>query len=97
LPIIAKTLPTLKMSNNRQKKLSSQNENYFFCSETLIFNYRKVERDFHKVSGLFKNGQKKCPKSKSQNTLHFRKRERFPSYVGKKKVNKKQKMTKIPT
>ena len=67
------------------KNLSSQIDNYFFGDLTLIFIYRKEECKTHKISKLFKNGQKKCPKWENQNTFHFRKRTCFPSYVGTKK------------
>ena len=40
------------------QKLQSQNENYFFGIQTLIFNYGHRIIFFHKISILFKNGQK---------------------------------------
>ena len=79
------------------KILSSHKFKIFLFIETLIFNYRKAECNSHKVSWLFQNRQKKCPKWQSQNTFHFRKRLPIPSYVGTKKWHKNRKNKKIPT
>jgi hypothetical protein len=67
------------MSKNVQKcpsgpkKLCSQFGKYFFDDETINFNYGLSDSFLHKMFWFSENGQKKCPKSKSQNTFAFRK------------------------
>ena len=97
LPKDCQKIAKIKNVHFLKKNLSSHIENYFFCHHTLIFNYRKEDSFSHKISGFYKNGQKKCPKSENQNTFHFQKTMYFPSYVGKKKWPKIRKSWKSPT
>jgi len=65
-----------------KKKLSSQNENYFFCNDTLTFFYRHNLLIFHKIFGLFIFGHFFCPFFKSQNTFQNSRLLHNSSYVG---------------
>jgi hypothetical protein len=46
----------LNKTELKQKKLASQNLDYFFCAETLIFHYGHKSSFFRKYFGISENG-----------------------------------------
>jgi hypothetical protein len=58
-----------KFFRKNTKKLSSQNILPKNENESIMLTTHFFETFFQNFSSLFKNGQKKCPKSKTQNTF----------------------------